>query len=98
MSNLLLINCRPDQRRVAHIENGLTTELFFERIRAQGLVGNIYMGRVVRVLPGMQCAFVEAGLHRTAFLFVSNASPPTLTYIYYICYNIYIYIYIYIYI
>ncbi len=42
MSNLLLINCRPDQRRVAHIENGVTTELFFERVRAKGLVGNIY--------------------------------------------------------
>ena len=72
MSNLLLINCRPHQRRVAHIENGLTTELFFERVRAQGLVGNIYKGRVVRVLPGMQCAFLELGLQRTAFLYVGD--------------------------
>ena len=72
MSNQLLINCRPDQRRVAHIENGLTTELFFERVRAQGLVGNIYKGRVVRVLPGMQCAFLELGLQRTAFLYVGD--------------------------
>ena len=72
MSNLLLINCRPHQRRVAHIENGVTTELFFERVRAQGLVGNIYKGRVVRVLPGMQCAFLELGLQRTAFLYVGD--------------------------
>ncbi|MDP6944635.1 MAG: Rne/Rng family ribonuclease [Myxococcota bacterium] len=72
MSNQLLINCRPDQRRVAHIENGVTTELFFERVRAQGLVGNIYKGRVVRVLPGMQCAFLELGLQRTAFLYVGD--------------------------
>ena len=72
MSNLLLINCRPHQRRVAHIENGLTTELFFERVRAQGLVGNIYKGRLVRVLPGMQCAFLELGLQRTAFLYVGD--------------------------
>jgi ribonuclease G len=72
VSNLLLINCRPHQRRVAHIENGLTTELFFERVRAQGLVGNIYKGRVVRVLPGMQCAFLELGLQRTAFLYVGD--------------------------
>jgi len=72
VSNQLLINCRPDQRRVAHIENGVTTELFFERVRAKGLVGNIYKGRVVRVLPGMQCAFLELGLQRTAFLYVGD--------------------------
>ena len=72
MSNLLLINCRPHQRRVAYIENGLTTELFFERVRTQGIVGNIYKGRVVRVLPGMQCAFLELGLQRTAFLYVGD--------------------------
>ncbi|MGM0577201.1 MAG: Rne/Rng family ribonuclease [Myxococcota bacterium] len=76
MSRLLLINCRPDQRRVALIENGLTTELFFERLRGRSLVGNIYKGRVVRVLPGMQCAFVEAGLQRTAFLYVGDAYEP----------------------
>ncbi len=72
MSRLLLINRRPDQRRVALIENGLTTELFFERIHGRGPVGNVYKGRVVRVLPGMQCAFVEVGLARTAFLYVGD--------------------------
>ena len=72
MSRLLLINCRPDQRRVALLENGLTMELFFERTRGRGPVGNVYKGRVVRVLPGMQCAFVEVGLARTAFLYVGD--------------------------
>ena len=73
-SRILLINRRPEQRRVALIENGVTAELFFERIRDTSLVGNIYKGRVVRVLPGMQAAFVEIGLSRTAFLFVGDVA------------------------
>ncbi|MBL8783749.1 MAG: Rne/Rng family ribonuclease [Deltaproteobacteria bacterium] len=76
MSRLLLINRRPEQRRVALIENGVTTELFFERLKDQTLVGNVYKGRVVRVLPGMQAAFVEAGLQRTGFLFVGDVARP----------------------
>ncbi len=76
MKRLLLINCRPDERRVALIENGLTTELFFERFKERTLVGNIYKGRVVRVLPGMQSAFVEVGLSRTGFLFVGDYVRP----------------------
>jgi ribonuclease G len=75
-SRILLINRRPEQRRVALIENGVTAELFFERIRDTSLVGNIYKGRVVRVLPGMQAAFVEIGLSRTAFLFVGDVARP----------------------
>jgi ribonuclease G len=75
-SRILLINRRPEQRRVALIENGITAELFFERIRDTSLVGNIYKGRVVRVLPGMQAAFVEIGLSRTAFLFVGDVARP----------------------
>jgi len=75
-SRTLLINRRPEQRRVALIENGVTSELFFERIRDASLVGNIYKGRVVRVLPGMQAAFVEIGLSRTAFLFVGDVARP----------------------
>jgi ribonuclease G len=74
MARLLLVNRRPEQRRVALIENGVTTELFFERLRDQNLVGNVYKGRVVRVLPGMQAAFVEVGLQRTAFLFVGDVA------------------------
>jgi len=78
MARLLLINRRPEQRRVALIENGITSELFFERLTGGSLVGNVYKGRVVRVLPGMQAAFVEIGLQRTGFLFVGDiagASP-----------------------
>jgi ribonuclease G len=76
MARLLLINRRPEQRRVALIENGVTTELFFERLKDQSLVGNVYKGRVVRVLPGMQAAFVEVGLQRTGFLFVGDVARP----------------------
>ncbi len=76
MARVLLVNRRPEQRRVALIENGVTTELFFERLKDQSLVGNVYKGRVVRVLPGMQAAFVEVGLSRTAFLFVGDVARP----------------------
>jgi len=76
MARLLLVNRRPDQRRVALIDNGVTTELFFERLRERSLVGNIYLGRVVRVLPGMQAAFVDVGLQRTGFLFVGDVARP----------------------
>ena len=76
MARVLLINRRPEQRRVALIENGVTTELFFERLKDQNLVGNVYKGRVVRVLPGMQAAFVEIGLQRTGFLFVGDGARP----------------------
>ena len=62
---------------MALIEGGLTTELFLERDEQRSIVGNVYKGRVVRVLPGMQSAFVEVGLARTAFLHVHDAVPPT---------------------
>lgn len=77
MTSTLLINSRPDLRRVAHIADGVTLEFFCERARTAGTVGNVYKGRVVRVLPGMQCAFLEVGLSRTAFLFVGDALPAT---------------------
>lgn len=76
MARLLLVNRRSDQRRVALIDNGVTTELFFERLRERSIVGNIYQGRVVRVLPGMQASFVEVGLQRTGFLFVGDVARP----------------------
>ena len=53
---------------MAVIENGMLQELHTERTRARGLVGQIYMGRVVRVLPGMQAAFIDIGLERSAFI------------------------------
>src|SRR6056297_1235190 len=68
MSNELLINVTPSETRVALVESGLLQELHLERRGDISYVGNIYMGRVERVLPGMQAAFVDIGLSRTAFL------------------------------
>lgn len=68
MSNELLINVTPSESRVALVENGLLQELHLERLGDISYVGNIYMGRVEQVLPGMQAAFVDIGLSRTAFL------------------------------
>ena len=82
MSDELLINVTPMECRVALIENGTVNELFIERTVKRGLVGNIYKGKVVRVLPGMQAAFVDIGLSRTAFLHINdmvwsrNHPPP----------------------
>ncbi|MDY7037858.1 MAG: Rne/Rng family ribonuclease, partial [Thermodesulfobacteriota bacterium] len=63
---------RPHETRVAIVENGTVVELHIERKTGYELMGNIYRGRVVRVLPGMQAAFVDIGLDRTAFLYVSD--------------------------
>lgn len=68
----IIINAQPWEVRVAHVENNLLTELYVERPSERKSVGNIYKGRVVRVLPGMQAAFVDIGLERTAFLYVSE--------------------------
>ncbi len=76
MSEELLINVTPQETRVEYVENGLLQEVHIERERKRGLVGNIYKGKVVRVLPGMQAAFLEVGLERTAFLHVSDIAQP----------------------
>lgn len=89
MSEDILINVTPQETRVAITANGVVQELHVERAHSRGLVGNIYMGKVARVLPGMQSAFVEIGLERAAFLHVAdiweerhngngedNAKPP----------------------
>lgn len=77
MSEEILINVTPRETRVALVENGVLNEVFIERTRRRGLVGNIYKGRVNRVLPGMQAAFVDIGLERAAFLHASDvASLP----------------------
>lgn len=68
MANELILNVTLGETRVARLENGAVAELHIERMREQGVVGNIYKGKVVRVLPGMQAAFIEVGLDRTAFL------------------------------
>lgn len=72
MSEELLINVTPQETRIAFVENGVLQEVYIERARKRGLVGNIYKGVVCRVLPGMQAAFVEIGLERTAFLHASD--------------------------
>jgi ribonuclease G len=72
MTEEILINVTPQETRVAVIEHGVTHELHIERASARGLVGNIYMGRVIRVLPGMQSAFVDVGGERAAFLHVAD--------------------------
>jgi ribonuclease G len=72
MAEEILINVTPQETRVAVVATGVVQELHVERAATRGLVGNIYMGRVVRVLPGMQSAFVEVGLERAAFLHVAD--------------------------
>ena len=76
MSDELLINVTPMECRVALVENGTVNELFVERLAKRGLVGNIYKAKVVRVLPGMQAAFVDIGLSRTAFLHINDMIWP----------------------
>jgi ribonuclease G len=70
--NEFLINFTPQETRVALMQQGAVQELHIERTGGRGIVGNIYLGRVARVLPGMQSAFVEVGLERTAFLHVAD--------------------------
>jgi RNAse G (EC 3.1.4.-) len=72
MSEEILINVTPQETRIAYIENGVLQEINIERSRSRGMVGNIYQGRVSRVLPGMEAAFVDIGLERAAFLHVSD--------------------------
>jgi ribonuclease G len=72
VSEEILINVTPRETRVALVENGMLQELHIERASRRGVVGNVYKGRVQRVMPGMQAAFVELGLERAAFLHASD--------------------------
>ena len=72
MSTEILINVAPRETRAALLENGVVQEIHVERTSKRGLVSNLYKGRVSRVLPGMQAAFVEIGLERTAFLHAAD--------------------------
>lgn len=74
--NTLVINCDIRETRVALIENGVIAELQIERAVARGTVGNIVLGKVTRVLPGMQAAFIDVGLDRAAFLHVEDLIRP----------------------
>jgi ribonuclease G len=77
MSSELLINVTPSESRAALVDHGALHEVYIERSGCRGIVGNIYKGKVCRVLPGMQAAFVEIGLPKAAFLHVSDISIPT---------------------
>ena len=72
MSEEFLVNFTPQETRVALMQGGIVQELHIERTASRGLVGNVCLGRVVRVLPGMQSAFIDIGLERTAFLHVAD--------------------------
>jgi ribonuclease G len=72
MSTEILVNASTHEARAAVVENGVLQEVFLERASRRGLISNIYKGRVSRVLPGMQAAFVEIGMERTAFLHASD--------------------------
>ena len=72
MTKELVINTTSHETRVALLENGHIAELYIERSRERGIVGNIYKGKVIRVLPGMQAAFVDIGLEKAAFLYVAD--------------------------
>ena len=76
MSVELIINSNEFETRVALVENGQVAELYIERSSDKGIAGNIYKGRVVRVLPGMQAAFVDIGLEKAAFLYVTDVCRP----------------------
>src|SRR5690606_6338157 len=73
----ILINVTPRETRAALVENGVLQEIVIERSSRRGLISNIYNGRVSRVLPGMQAAFIDVGLDRTAFLHASDIACNT---------------------
>jgi len=77
MSVEILVNVGPGETRAALVEDGVVQELYIERRSRRGLVSNLYQGKVTRVLPGMQAAFIDIGLERTAFLHAADiVSPP----------------------
>ena len=76
MTTEILVNISPQETRVALVEGGSAQEIFIQRANRHGLVGNVYKGVVKRVLPGMQAAFIDIGLERTAFLHVADMRRP----------------------
>lgn len=72
MNEDILINITPQETRIAVVSHGVTQEIHIERTQTRGLAGNVYLGKVVRVLPGMQSAFIDIGLERAAFLHVAD--------------------------
>ncbi|HPQ96502.1 MAG TPA: S1 RNA-binding domain-containing protein, partial [Thiolinea sp.] len=78
MSAELLINITPQESRAVLLENGILQEILIERTSRRGIVGNIYKGRVSRVLPGMEAAFIDIGLEKSAFLHASDLTGPAM--------------------
>jgi len=76
MAQEILINSSPRENRVALVEDGIVQDLLIERMTRRGLIGNIYIGKVSRVLPGMQAAFIDIGIARTAFLHALDIHQP----------------------
>ena len=76
MTKEMIISSSSHETRVAILEDDQVAEIFIERERQRGVVGNVYKGRVSKVLPGMQSAFVDIGLERDAFLYVSDVLEP----------------------
>jgi ribonuclease G len=72
MSSEIIVNAGREETRVALLENGLVTEIYIDRKKDRGIAGNVYKGRVMKVLPGMQAAFVDIGLDKSAFLYVGD--------------------------
>ncbi len=77
--NRIIVSRQDEETRIAILEHGQTCELLVEREGRRGILGNVYKGRVTRVLPGMQSAFVDVGLQRTAFLYVGDIARPRTT-------------------
>src|SRR5215467_7616052 len=77
MNKEMVISSTSHETRVAILEDDQVVEVFIEREQSRGVAGNIYKGRVSKVLPGMQSAFVDLGLERDAFLYVSDVISPT---------------------
>src|SRR5688500_15527338 len=76
MNKEMIISSNGHETCVAILEDDLVAEIFVEREHQRGVVGNIYKGRVSKVLPGMQSAFVDIGLERDAFLYVTDVISP----------------------
>src|SRR5688572_4841332 len=77
MNKEMVVSSTAHETRVAILEDDQVVEIFIEREQSRGVVGNIYKGRVSKVLPGMQSAFVDLGLERDAFLYVTDVISPT---------------------
>ena len=76
MGEEIIVSVSPLETRVAVVEQGLLQEIFIERVHARVTVGNIYKGKVVRILPGIQSAFVEIGQAKAAFMHITDLVDP----------------------